>query len=496
MTFASHLAPAPLERIEVDWLLAQPATLPAQHGACITINREEGRIAQLGASAPTGNGLIVLPGLANAHDHARAICTSALGAFDRPLESWLFYLGVVPGVDPYLAAASAFGRSVLHGVGRLMVHYTRLQGTVDPLSEARAVAAAARDIGVHTGFAVALRDRHPVSYADTAYTLRHLPDELRRAVSTRLDSPPMPPSAQLALADEIARHCHAKDFNVQYGPAGVQWCTRELLELIAERSAQTGRQVHMHLLETLYQREWADREFPQGIVRFLHDIGLLSERLTLAHCTYCRPDELALIAQSGAIIAVNTSSNLSLRSGIAPVAQMVAHGCKVAMGLDGMALDDDDDALRELRLLYHLHKGRGYERTLSRAHAWEMASRHGRYVVSGLAESAKLHSGEVADLLVLNGRALMQDRLFDDDDVFDFVLARATAQHIDRVIVDGQTIVSGGRVLGIDLETISAEMLAQLRAKIDASDRWRADVKLLDHALESFYSQGLHLGCC
>jgi hypothetical protein len=64
------------------------------------------------------------------------------------------------------------------------------------------------------------------------------------------------------------------------------------------------------------------------------------------------------------------------------------------------------------------------------------------------------------------------------------------------VIVHGQTIVSGGRVLGIDLETISAEMLAELRAKIDPSDRWRADVKLLDHVLEAFYSQGLHLGCC
>jgi len=30
----------------------------------------------------------------------------------------------------------------------------------------------------------------------------------------------------------------------------VQWCTSELLEVIAEASARTGRRVHMHLLET------------------------------------------------------------------------------------------------------------------------------------------------------------------------------------------------------------------------------------------------------
>ena len=124
-----------------------------------------------------------------------------------------------------------------------------------------------------------------------------------------------------------------------------------LSERIAQASADTGRQVHMHLLETRYQREWADHAFPQGIVAYLRDIGLLGPRLTLAHCTWARPEELALIAESGACIAVNTGSNLGIRSGIAPLAQMLAAGCRVAMGLDGLALDEDDDALRELRLL-------------------------------------------------------------------------------------------------------------------------------------------------
>ena len=56
-------------------------------------------------------------------------------------------------------------------------------------------------------------------------------------------------------------------------------------------------------------------------------------------------------------IAVNTSSNLSLRSGIAPVREMVKRGCRVALGLDGMTLDEDDDALREMRLAHMLHHG-------------------------------------------------------------------------------------------------------------------------------------------
>ena len=84
-------------------------------------------------------------------------------------------------------------------------------------------------------------------------------------------------------------------------------------------------------LETRYQRAWADTEFPDGIVSYLDAIGLLSPRLTLAHCTWARPDELELIAERGATISVNTSSNLGIRSGIAPLAEMVRRGCRVAL---------------------------------------------------------------------------------------------------------------------------------------------------------------------
>src|SRR4029077_17775969 len=114
----------------------------------------------------------------------------------------------------------------------------------------------------------------------------------------------------------------------------------------------------MHLLETSTQRAWLDANYAGGILKFLDGIGFLSPRLTLAHCTWARPDELELIAERGATISVNTSSNLHLRSGIAPLKEMVKRGCRVALGLDGSAFDEDDDALREMRL-GHLLPPRG-----------------------------------------------------------------------------------------------------------------------------------------
>ncbi len=54
-------------------------------------------------------------------------------------------MGLIPGADPYLNAAATFARSVRHGIANLMVHYTRVQGGMPYVDEARSMARAARE---------------------------------------------------------------------------------------------------------------------------------------------------------------------------------------------------------------------------------------------------------------------------------------------------------------------------------------------------------------
>ncbi len=148
--------------------------------------------------------------------------------------------------------------------------------------------------------------------------LAALPPAARAEIERKFLRQTMSPKEYIALADEVAAAAAGPMFDVQYGPNGIQWCSDALLEAVAEASQSTGRRVHMHMLETRYQRDWADREHPDGMVKHLDRIGLLSPRLTLAHCVWARPDELELLAERGVTISVNNSSNLHLRSGVAP----------------------------------------------------------------------------------------------------------------------------------------------------------------------------------
>jgi cytosine/adenosine deaminase-related metal-dependent hydrolase len=476
---------APSRAIDCAYLIAGSS---APIAARQTIQIDGGKITAVAAmSGAPESSLLAMPALVNAHDHGRAVRTSSVGAGGRPLESWLPLLALFPSVDPYLAAVVALSNSALGGAGAVMIHYTRVQGFTDLPTEAADVARAARDVGVRAGFAVAVRDRNPVVYGPSEPFLSTLPPATRAEVERRFMRTPLTPQQYLTLVDEIASAAAGPMFDVQYGPQAIQWCSDALLEAIAAASAGNGRRIHMHFLETRYQRAWADANYPGGIVRHLDALGLLSPRLTLVHCVWTRPDELELLAARGVTIVNNNSSNLHLRSGMAPVARMIEKGCRIAIGIDGNAIDEDDDSLRELRLGHLLHVGTGFKVETSREQVLGMAFANGRLSVTNVDDGGAVAGGAPADLLLLDWAALDNDRLLEEADVLGILFARATARHIHELIVGGRTVVRDGKVLGVDLPAARAEIVAQMRAGVRANAEFAVTLPALEKALAAHF---------
>jgi cytosine/adenosine deaminase-related metal-dependent hydrolase len=358
------------------------------------------------------------------------------------------------------------------------------------VEEAREIARAARDVGIRIAFAPAVRDQNPLVYGDSGDVLAALPAAARQPVEELFIKSPAPPAAYLDLVEEIHAAIAGPLVDIQYGPAGVQWCSPALLEAIAERSAATGRRVHMHLLETVYQRAWADRAFPGGMVRYLREIGLLSERLTLAHCVHARPDELDMIAQAGATIVTNFSSNLHLHSGLGPIAEAHARGCAIAVGVDGQALDEDDDAIREMRLVQLAHDGPGFRRNWSRPEFLELAIRNGRRV-AGAPGNGTLAPGAPADFTVLDLDRLDRDAIMPVDPL-DLLFARGNAACVREVVVAGRQIVREGEPTGIDLRALQAELRSLFRRNLPAFQAMQSAWPALARATESWFE---HQGC-
>ena len=433
----------------------------------------------------------ILPPLANAHDHARGVRPTSLAAFDLPLEMWLAVMTGSPVADPWLVVANALGRQALSGCGAIMVHYTRPQDPAQVAAELCQVAQAARRIGVRVAIAVALRDINALGYAADGAVLATLPREVAAAVQTRLLRAPAPPAAQIRLVEDLAAELDDPLVDVQYGPYGLEWCSPELLRLVAERSALTGRRVHMHLLESPIQRAYLDAAWPQGPLRFLDEIGLLSPRLSIAHGVHLRPAEIDLLAERGVAVSIDTSSNLNLRNGLAPAAAMHRAGLRLVTGLDGFSVDDDDDALRELRLNWMLHRGVGLEEGWPLPAILQASTVAGREVLGGGRDAVPLAPGAAADLLVLRREA--DDLLLPVDEPA-LLAQRATRSHVRSLVVAGREVVRDGRLTGLDLDAAQAELDAQVRVGMPEAAAWRAVAQRYAAGLRAFYGAGLLRG--
>lgn len=471
------------DRIAFDHLLCGDAAWKGGAGAATV---QDGQVSSVDSGAARASGRsLLMPALSNAHDHGRGMCTVAFGAGDDMLEVWLTKLGLEPQVDPYLRAAVAFGRMAQGGIG-VLNHCHNTQDPAAMLDEAQAVAQAAQDVGVRVAFAVPILGHNPIAYGDPAPLLQALPQALAQRISARR----MPSfAAQLAVAEEV--FALASDhFIPQYGPVGPQWVDTPTLAAIARRSADTGRRVHMHLLETKAQREWADAAYPGGLLQHLDDIGLLSERLTVAHGVWLTDADCALLAKRRVMVSVNTSSNLRLQSGIAPVGTFVAAGLGFGMGLDGMAFDDDADGLREMRLLWHLQRGFGGAEVLNRTRLWQAVLADGRAAILGRGPGRLIASGAPADLLSLSLDRMEADVIPGRVSPEDLVLTRAAKADVAGLWVAGRQIVRDGACLGVDLPTLEAELTAQAR-RAAGPVNWD-EVTALETAARAYYAEGCH----
>lgn len=460
--------------VAVERYLATPGHAPALRDVEITASAE-GLAATAGGAA--GAGLLALPAPVNAHDHGYGIRPYDFGGLDDALEPWIAFMRLRPPTDPWLEALVAFGRVARSGCGATM-HCHNSLNVATLVDEAGAVVRAARDVGIRVGLSCPLLDDSPFVYGGLPELLPGLSPADRARVE-RLAPRYAPIAEQLAAVDAIA-HAHGSGMvDVQYGPIGPQWASDALLEAVADASARTGRRIHMHLLESPRQRAWLDRRFPQGVVRFLDDIGFLSPRLAIAHGVQLRPDECELLAERGVVLASNPSANLRLRSGVAPIDTARAAGLACAIGLDGTGFDDDQDIWREMRLFHLLHGGRGLEPAIPPADIFDAAIRHGASVVN---------QPPAGDLVVIDYASLVEDAMFDDLDEAQMLLGRMTAGHVRALAVGGRWIVEDGRLATVDFEDARRELVAQARAAASSFEGRREDARFIAGIVRRHYA--------
>jgi cytosine/adenosine deaminase-related metal-dependent hydrolase len=429
---------------------------------------------------------VLLPALCDAHDHGRGLGTLSFGIPDDLLEVWLVGLGAQPTLDAYLLAAYDGLRLVRSGVSTVLhSHNVRNLDTLeqDIAETLRGYA----DAGLRVVFDLPIVDQNSAAYDNAAFLA-----SLRPGVTPRMRAA-LDPVSYFRLCDAlVCRYADDPLIHINVGPSGPQWATDELMLECREFARAHALRMHVHCVESWYQREYGLRAWGTSVVRHLDALGLLGPWLTLAHGVWFERNDIPLLAERGVGVSHNPSSNLRLRSGVADVPTLLAAGVRLGVGLDGQTLDEDQDMLRELRLAWTLANRPGASApTIGAASILQMGMEGGAHITLGPdARVGRVQPGYAADFMVvefgegLNDWSLGLAGAEDAPSLLPELLLRgASRRHVRDVMVNGTWVVRNGQSSRLDEVAIAHA----LRANLAEQPRRKPDSRL-PAATRAFYA--------
>jgi 5-methylthioadenosine/S-adenosylhomocysteine deaminase len=444
------------------------------------------------ASPLGGSGYIVLPGLVNAHHHGNGLSPLHMGIPDSSLERWIIQRIGMKVVDVYLSAAYAAIKLIQSGTTTVMLNQSL--GAASRMEEdAQAMLGAFRDAGLRVCYSLGYRQQNRIVYADDETFLKRLPAQAAELMRTVLKAGHLPSDDYFRFYDRlIPSLAEQRDrVRVALSPSNLQWCSDDFLREVKAYASSGHLPIHMHLLETFYQKEYAFRTFGKSAVKHLADMQFLGPDVSIAHAVWLTEADIGIVAKSGTQVCHNASSNLKLQSGIAPVQPLLAQGATVALGTDSMALNDDEDLFQDMRLVTQLHRNSGLDSTVPTAdQVLTMATVNGAQATGFEGEVGRLLPGYRADIVLLRLDRISQSPIDSVAGPVEALVYLASGRDVDTVIIGGQVVVRDGRVTSLNREEVTARLKEDASREPSVEDVRKSEIiaGVIPH-IEEFYKE-------
>jgi len=433
---------------------------------------------------------VVLPGFVNAHHHI-GLSPVQLGISDTTLELWFATSIAMRDRIPFYDTLYSVFEMVASGTTTAQHLHGWIPGDYRQTEEeAAAIIRAYEAVGMRVSYCYALREQNHLVYEANDAFLQRVPAEVRPMLAKYFGGFQMPAKETVALFEHLyAKHAGKDRVRIQLAPSNIQWCTDEGLALLADKAQTYGVPIHLHLVETPYQKEYARRRGGGTAVDFIERFGLLGQKLTLGHAVWLTEGDLDKLAASGTSVCHNCSSNLRLRSGVLPLNRLESRGINTAIGLDDVGINDDQDMLQEMRLVLRLHREPGMDdRVPAMGQVLRMATAGGAKTTPYAREIGTLEVGKAADLVMLDWHQVSYPYLDRETPVLDAVIQRAKMSGVKTVMVGGEVIYRDGKFTRIDRDAALAELAGILRRPLSAEEQERQRLaKAVFPQVKAFY---------
>lgn len=387
------------------------------------IKRIAASIAQQADSVIDAKGMVVMPGLINAHNHASM---SLLRAFsdDLKLMDWL--------EKKMLPAEARMTKEDIYWGTMLGAAEMIASGTTsfaDMYVHMDAVAEAVVDSGMR---------------AALTRGLVFLEDDGGRRMREALD-----------LIDSWTGAGDGR-ITTMLGPHAPYTCPPEPLTEVIELARSRRIPLHIHLAETVEEVEKIRSRYGQSPTEYLHELGLFAgNHVLLAHAVHLSRADVGLLRGMRGGVSHNPVSNLKLGCGIAPVRELIAQGVTVGLGTDGAGSATTLDMFAEIKAAAWMQKlDSGDPTVLPAEQALRMATIESAKLLGIDAQVGTLEVGKRADLILID---LDKPHLQPVHDLHSLIAYSATGADVDTTIVNGQILMQKRQLLSMSWEEVRRE---------------------------------------
>jgi len=223
-----------------------------------------------------------------------------------------------------------------------------------------------------------------------------------------------------------------------FAPHAIYTVSGQTLRAVAEEARAKNAFIHVHASET--QAEVADSMKAHNMtpIAYLDTCGMLTPKTILAHAIHLTQDDITRIRDRGCVIAHNPCSNFKLASGqfrFHEVAEQ--NGCRVTLGTDGVASNNNLSMLEEMKFAALSAKGESRLPTAAPAKTvFDCATRHGAEAFG--IDAGVIAGGKLADALLID---LQHPLMVPCHNLISNLVYAADSSCIDTVICDGRVLM-------------------------------------------------------
>lgn len=420
----------------------------------------------------------VIPGLINAHHHV-GLTPFQLGALDAPLETWIVARWALRDVDPYLDTLYCAMQMIESGITTVMHNQmmTRLPSDSGLFDSSARIIDAYEDSGMRVAFSLSHRDQNHLVYEDDDKFLATLPAQLASGVRDYLGGRPISMEDHLSVTAELLDKKQSDRTRVFISPHNVHWCSDSMLREIKNFATRHSTGIHVHLQETVYQKMYGTRNWQKTPLAHLYDLGFLGPEVSCAHGVWVTESDMDILAETGTAICHNPSSNLRLKSGVAPVNRMLEKGVTVALGIDEAGMNDDNDILQEMRIAQKVHRVPGVSSVSPTSHRiLDMTTVNGAKVTFFGNDVGTLEVGKRADVVLVDLERIQEPYLDPDVNIVDALVYRGKGIDVNTVIVDGEVVMRNRQITKVKKAEITSKLKESLSKPLSAGEQSRANL--------------------